>query len=86
MCRNLEELEESVSFENKSSLVYIAGYITRNDLELDERTRLGQTSFYFEKYGEFTKSMDRGVLNVPSDRACQWTIFCYILFKTVKDY
>ena len=30
-------------------------------------------------------SLDRGGLNVPSDCACQWTFFCFIMFNTVKD-
>lgn len=82
---NLETLEDSVPFETKSALVYIAGYVTRKDPESDEATLLGQTTFYHHKYGEYTNSLDRGGLKVPSDRACQWSIMCFVLFNVVKD-
>lgn len=82
---NLELLEDSVSSETKSVLVYIAGYVTRNDPEVDE-SQLGQTTFYYEKFGAYTDSLDRGGLRTPSDQACQWTIFCFILFSVVKDF
>lgn len=81
---NLEELEASVPPETKSVLVYIAGYITRKDPEEDELSQLDQTTFYFQQFGKYTDSLDRGGLNIPSDRACQWTIFCYVLFNVVK--
>lgn len=82
---NLEELESSVSSETKSVLVYVAGYVTRKDKELDEMSLLEQTTFYYQKYGDYTNSLDRGGLNIPSDRACQWTILSFILFNVVKD-
>ncbi|XP_076437845.1 uncharacterized protein LOC143277020 [Babylonia areolata] len=78
---DIETLEDLVSDENKSVLVYIAGYVTRKDTDYEE----GQTSFYFDKYGQYTKSLDRGGLKVPSDRACQWTIFSFIIFNVVKN-
>ena len=80
----LETLEASIPSETKSVLVYIAGYVTRKDPELDEQSQLEQTNFYFQKFGSYTESLDRGGLNIPSDRACQWTILCYILFNVVK--
>ncbi|KAL8614662.1 hypothetical protein ACOMHN_051114 [Nucella lapillus] len=46
---NLEELEASIFVETKSVLIYIAGYVTRKDPELDEVSQLEQTTFYFEK-------------------------------------
>lgn len=82
---NLEELELSLPQETKEVLVYIAGYVTRNDAEEDEKALLGHTSFYFEKFGAYTNSLDRGGLKVPSDRACQWTMFSFIVFEVVKD-
>lgn len=81
---NLEELETLVPSETKSALVYIAGYVTRKDAEVDGVTQLGLTTSYHEKYGMFMDSLDRGGLNVPSDTACQWTIVCFILFSIVK--
>ena len=82
---SLEVLEASVPLETKSVLVYIAGYVTRKDPELDETSLLGQTTLYFDKFGDYTDSLDRGGLKNPSDRACQWTIFCFIVFNIVKD-
>ena len=45
---NLENLEPSLSNEIKMVLVYIAGYITRNDNQFSEC----ETHFYYEKYGK----------------------------------
>ena len=84
---NLPTLESSVPSETKMSLVYIAGYITRKDPELSENQLLGQTTFYYQKYGKFIDSLDRGGLNIPSDCCCQWTIFYFILFiQSRKKY
>ena len=38
------------------ALVYIAGYITRNDNQPSEY----ETHFYYEKYGKYTNLIDRG--------------------------
>ena len=50
---NLKNLEPSLSNEIKMALVYIAGYITRNDNLPSEC----ETHFYYEKYTNLT---DRG--------------------------
>ena len=81
---NLPELEDKILHETKMSLVHIAGYVTRRD-DQTEKELLGLTTFYYQKYGHYTKSMDRGGLKVPSDTACQWTFFCYALFNCVID-
>lgn len=82
---SLEELETSVPAETVAVLVYIAGYVTRKDPEADEETLLEQTSFYYDRFGQYTDALDRGGLKVPSDSACQWTIFCFIVFNVVKE-
>ena len=82
---SLPDLEDSLSSENKMALVYIAGYVTRKDGELSEEELLGQTNYYFQRYGDYVKSLDKGGLNIPSDIACQWAIFSYIIFDSVKD-
>ena len=82
---NLPALEDKISRETKMSLVHIAGYVTRKDEEKSEENLLGMTTFYFQEYGDYTKSLDRGGLNYPDDSACQWTFFCFPLFNTVKD-
>ena len=81
---NLEDLEMKILKETKMSLVHMAGYVTRHD-HLTEKELFDVTTFYYQNYGDYTKSMDRGGLNVPSDSACQWTFFCYLLFNSVKD-
>lgn len=82
---HLNELEDRIPKETKISLVHMAGYVTRHDKELDEIESLETTTFYFDKYGSFTKSLDRGGLKIPTDSACQWTFFCFIMFNLVKD-
>ena len=82
---NLEELEKSIPLECKMALVYIAGYVTRKDAEMTEDELLDQTSFYYEKFGDYLNSLDRGCLNIPSDRSCQWVFFCFIMFNVVKE-
>ena len=80
LIESLPEMENSVKPEVKCSLVYIAGYVIRKD------TNLKEDSFgYFEKYGGFTSSLNRGGLVQAGDSACQWTIFCYIAFQSVCE-
>ena len=62
------------------SLVYIAGYVTRNDDPVSD-----DTQFYFHNNGSFLKTMYQGGLKIPTDSYCQWAIFCYIMFNSVKD-
>ena len=78
---NLEELESSIDADTKTVLVHIAGYVTRNDAENEN-----ETTFYYEMHGGFTESLNRGGLKIPTDSACQWTIFCYIIFLSVKYF
>ena len=82
---SLDELEESLPAETKAALVYIAGYVTRHDAETNEESLLGVTTFYHQEFGGYTDSLDRGGLNIPSDKACQWAIHSYIMFTVVKD-
>ena len=82
---NLSALEDKISRETKMSLVHMAGYVTRKDEEKSEENLLGMTTFYFQQYGDYTRSLDGGGLNYPDDFACQWTFFCFTLFNTVKD-
>ena len=72
--------EDKISVDNKMSLVHIAGYVTRKDIELTEEQMLETTTFYYQKYGKYTDTLDRGWLNVPTDNACQWTFFAYTFF------
>ena len=69
----------------KMSVVQIAEYVTRNDGNADESELLGNTTFYFTKYGQFIQFLDHGRLKVPTDVACQWTFFCFVIFQAVKN-
>ena len=81
----LETLEKSMKKETKMTLVHIAGYVTRKDPAPSEEELLDVTTFYYKEFGGYTSSLDRGQLNVPTDRAVQWSIFCTILFNSLKN-
>ena len=80
---NLPVLVTSVHADVMQSLVYIAGYITRKD---NKSSGEEDTFLYFERYGSYTRALNRGGLSIPGDSACQWTIFCYIIFNLIKDH
>ena len=65
-------------------LVYIAGYITRNDSGSSEEKLLNETNFYHQKYGQYLDAMDTVALNITTNNTCQSSIFCFILLYTVK--
>ena len=75
----LADLKNSLSENIKMVLLYIAGYITRND----EKDNEDDTTIYYQKYGRLMKNC--GGLNIPTDSLCQWSIFCCIMFTFVKD-
>ena len=78
---NLPQEENKLVDDEKISLVYIAGYVTRKDLKVSE-----DTFFYYEKYGSYTQHLDRGGLKHANDLTCQWVIFSHIIFDNVKDH
>ena len=78
---NLEHMEATLSKYIKMVLVYIARYITRKNKDNSK----SDTYFYFEKYGDHTKELNRGGLRIPIDHTCQWLFFCFILFHTLKE-
>ena len=57
---------------------------TRNDPAPSDIEMLDVTTFYAKIYGDLTDRLDRGQLNIPHDRASQWTIFCFIVFNDIK--
>ena len=61
----LPELESSFLEDTKIVLVYIAGFITRNDSGSSEEKLLNETTFYQQKYGQYLDGMDRDGLNIP---------------------
>ena len=72
---SLPQLEETLPYDVKSTLVYIAGYVTRKD-----ESNANDTFNYVEQFGRSTLGLDRGGLNIPSDGICKWVCFCYIIF------
>ena len=80
----LPELGDFVALNVKMSLVYIAGYVTRKDHTKSDYDLFGHTTFHYKKYGDYAQALDCGGLNVPTDHACQWAFFCFIMFHAVK--
>ena len=79
---SLPELERSVSEEMKANLFYISGYVT---IKLHvEGEDYDDTYSYYEKYGRYLASLNRGGLKVPQDSTFQWVIFCYLIFDVIK--
>ena len=78
-------MESSIAEDVKMSLVHIAGCVTRNDKERSEYELLDQTTFFYQKYDQFYKFLDRGRLKIPTDKYCRWTFFCFITFQMIKD-
>ena len=78
---SLLELEETLPYDVKSTLIYIVGYVTRKD-----KSNANYIFIYVEQFGRFTLGLDRGGLNIPGDSICEWVCFCYIIFySVVKD-
>ena len=67
---NLPAEETGIPDDEKMSLVHIAGYVARKDDEEVEDAYL-----YYEKYGSYTQTLDRGGLKKPNDVICQWVFF-----------
>nr|XP_047131967.1 uncharacterized protein LOC124811009 [Hydra vulgaris] len=82
---NLPTLGKSITAQSKMSLVYIAGYVSCKDDLLNENELSTRTMFYFEKFGQYLKSVDRGGLKVPFDNTVQWVFFSFVLFNSIKD-
>lgn len=81
---DLPKLEDSISDDTKSNLVYIAGYVERK--RQSTSSGLEDTGMYYQEYGNYTEALNRGGLTIPTDSVCQWAFFCYILFNFVDDY
>lgn len=81
---SLPELEDNVSDEMKGNLVHIAGYVARK-LILEDVDEYDDTYYYYEKYGGYLTSLDRGGLKIPTDSVCQWAIFCSLMFDVIKN-
>ena len=76
----LPELEDTIPEETKKAIVYVAGYITRKDIEDDLDTYL-----YYERYGNYTCNLSRGGLKTPQDKAYHWAMFGAALFSLLKS-
>ena len=76
---NLPELENNLPRDVKAGLVYIAGYVVRNDEDTPG------TQYYYSEYGDYTAEINRGGLKIPADNVCQWSIFSYIVFHEIVN-
>lgn len=79
---NLELLENSLSNDDLASLVFIGGYIQKKAGPIYEN----DTMIYYDNYGSYLNSVDRGKLTKPYDTLMQWTVFCFILFIEVSQF
>ena len=61
------------------ALIYIAGYIVRNDYTDD-------TFKWHKKYGAFVNDLNRCGLTLQEDSACQWSFYCYVMFRVVANH
>ena len=78
---NLMELENSIPRETMLSLVYMAGYIERNNEEGDDED---DTTFYYQKYPEYFDALNRGELKVPTDQIVQCGgVLLYVLHSAL---
>ena len=74
---NLPELELKVQDETMFSFVYISGYIQlKNGYDNNEESYL-----YYDRFGNYFDSLNRGGLTPPYDNVVQWAVFCFILFN-----
>ena len=73
-------MENSVTKEMRQSIIHIADYVIRKTNTTHEE----DTYDYFQKYDEYTESLNRGGLSTPSDNACQCTGFGTIMFEFIK--
>ena len=76
---SLSDVESELNIDVLKCFVYIAGYISTPTCSNED------TKFYHETYGSYFDTLNRGGLKIPSDKCCQFTVFCYIMFQAVKD-
>ena len=76
---SLPDLEKKLPSDIIMTLIYLAGYVGRNDDETHD------TYFYYEIYGNYLKDKNRGGLKTPCDAICQLTIYSCIIYHEVVD-
>ena len=74
---NLPRLESEIAVDVKMALVYVAGYVHRNEGCLDD------THNIYSQYGSYFDSLNLGNLVVPGDCVFKWSFFCYIMFYEI---
>ena len=74
-----QELESSFPEHTKMALVYIVGYIMRNDSMLSEEKLWHETTFYHQTYGQYLDEIE------VVTNTFQRSMFCFILFNAVKE-
>ena len=74
----VDEIEQALEEEVFSGMLYVAGYIQRK-CGYDDPC---DTKYYYDSYGYFIDSMNRGGLLIPYDGLVQWSLFCFIIFNS----
>ena len=75
MFDTLLSIESKISTQEKEILVYIAGYVTMKDASSEDDTLL-----YYEEFGRYTSTIDRGGLKHASHLSSLDNIFFYYFF------
>lgn len=78
---NLDSLENSLSSDVLSALLYVSGYIQKTCGVVQEFDSM----LYYDNYGIYLDSINRGKLTIPYDTLVQWVIFSFILFTQIPD-
>ena len=76
---NLYDLEEQLSDNTLNAMVYIGGYIENKQAKSNE-----DTTFYYDRYGQYLNNLNRGKLTIPDDSTVQWIVYCFIFFVTLS--
>ena len=76
---DLLALENSLQEDVIMCLVDIAGFLPMGAADQNEQ----DTRMYYGNYLYFN-TMNRGGLDIASDKFCQWTIFCYMCSSQSK--
>ena len=73
---NLHDLESSINQLTLITIVYIAGYVQKSEIKIYD-----DTTNYYQKYGDYLNSLNRGGLQIPTDTLVQWSLFCFLFFQ-----
>ena len=73
---NLHDLKSSVNQSTLITIVYIADYVQKSEIKIYD-----DTTNYYQKYGDYLNSLNRGGLQISTDTLVQWSFFCFLFFQ-----